>query len=145
MDFRDLPEPEVYDVIFMADLVEHLYDWQLEELFKKAGLLLKKNTGRIVIHTAPNRLFIDVIFPLKKILNWPAIFQQKKEFFYHRDKYSYDPQMHVNEQTPASLKRHLKGLESKVWCDDGSSNVISLLTKFFAGADIWAVARLKQV
>jgi hypothetical protein len=50
--------------------------------------------------------------------------------------------MHINEQTPASLKKHLKGFKAKVWCDDGSANLISLFTKSFAGADIWAVAKL---
>jgi len=143
MDFRNLSDTESYDVIFMADLIEHLYDWQINELFVKMKKILNKDTGRIVIHTAPNRLFINVIFPLKRILNWPNILLQKKDFFYHRDKYSYDPEMHVNEQTPHSLKKHLKDFKAKVWCDDGSANVISLLTKSFAGADIWAVAKIK--
>jgi hypothetical protein len=49
--------------------------------------------------------------------------------------------MHVNEQTPASLKKHLKYFNSKVWCDDGSANIISLMTRKFAGSDIWAIAR----
>jgi 2-polyprenyl-3-methyl-5-hydroxy-6-metoxy-1,4-benzoquinol methylase len=142
MDFIDLDESEKFDVIFIADLVEHLYDWQLERLFEKAKKILRKETGRIIIHTAPNRIFINVIFPLKRILNWPGVIAKKKDFFYKRDKYFYDLDMHVNEQTPVSLKRHLKGFKTRVWCDDGSANVISLLTGFFGGADIWAIARL---
>ena len=50
--------------------------------------------------------------------------------------------MHVNEQTPGSVKRSLRGFDVRVWCDDGSSNLISLMTKKFAGADIWAIARI---
>lgn len=144
MDFRDLPEDVKYDVIFMADLVEHLYDWQLKALFEKMARILAPGTGRIVIHTAPNRYFIDIIFPLKRILNWPAVIRKtgpKGSFFYTRNKYFYDPAMHVNEQTPGSLSRHLRGFNARIWCDDGSANVLSMLTKSFAGADIWAVAR----
>jgi len=144
MDFRDLKADEKYDVIFMADLVEHLYDWQLKELFKKAKEILKEGTGRIIIHTAPNRTWINIIFPLKRILNWPSIISAKKDFFYTRGKYNYDENMHVNEQTTRGVRRLLKDFEARVWCDDGSSNVISLLTKHFAGADIWAMARLKN-
>lgn len=146
MDFRDLPEDIKYDVIFMADLVEHLYDWQLQELFAKMGRILVPGRGRIVIHTAPNRYFIDIIFPLKRILNWPAVIRQtgsKGSFFYTRNKYFYDPAMHVNEQTPGSLRRHLRAFDARIWCDDGSANVLSILTKSFAGADIWAVARCR--
>ena len=68
----------------------------------------------------------------------------KKDFFYTRGKYNYDENMHVNEQTPRSLRKLLKNFKARVWCDDGSSNVMSLLTKNFAGADIWAAARLKK-
>ncbi len=141
-DFRDIDETRKYDCVIMADLVEHLYDWQLKELFDKTRCLLKKNGGRLIIHTAPNKIFINIIFPLKRILNWPSIKLKGKSFFYTRDKYSYDPAMHVNEQTPASLKKHLKDFKAKVWCDDGSANVLSILTRSFGGADIWAVARL---
>jgi len=143
IDFIDLDENEKYDVIFMADLVEHLYDRQLKELFNKAKRVLKKDTGRIAIHTAPNKFWINFIFPLKRILDWLSTIRKKKKFFYERSKYFYDPEMHVNEQTPRSLKHHLKDFKAKVWCNDGSSNVISQLTKHFAGADIWAIARLK--
>jgi SAM-dependent methyltransferase len=142
MDFADLNESYKFDVIFMADLVEHLYDVQLKKLFEKTKRILRPGSGRIVIHTAPNRLFINVIFPLKRILNWPQILQKKKSFFYTRGKYCYDLAMHVNEQTPASLKKHLRGFNFKVWCDDGSANIISLMTKKFAGADIWALAKV---
>jgi len=143
MDFKELDTAEKYDVIFMADLVEHLYDWQLKELFKKARQILKKDTGRIVIHTTPNKVWINIIRPLKRILGWPKTLRKKRDFFYRRDKYSYDPLMHVNEQTPGSLRRLLKGFKAKIWCDDGSSNLISLLTRSCAGADIWAIAKLK--
>jgi 2-polyprenyl-3-methyl-5-hydroxy-6-metoxy-1,4-benzoquinol methylase len=142
MDFKDLDENKAYDVIFMADLIEHLTDEQIGQLMKKISRILVKGTGRAVIHTTPNRLFINLVYPLKRILNWPQILKNKKSFFYQRGKYSYDLSMHINEQTPLSLKKHLKGFNTRVWCEDGSANVISLLTKSFAGSDIWAVVKV---
>lgn len=143
MDFKELDTREKYDIIFMADLLEHLYDWELELLFDKVKQMLKPYSGRLIIHTAPNKIWINIIFPLKRILDWPKTLRKEKDFYYKRDKYSYDPEMHVNEQTPKSVKRLLKsrGFKAKVWCDDGSSNIISILTKRFAGADIWVIAR----
>lgn len=143
-DFKELVINEKYDVIFMADLLEHLYDWELKILFEKARQMLKPRTGRLIIHTAPNKTWINVIFPLKRILDWPNTLRKKKDFHYARDKYSYDPEMHVNERTLSGVKRLLKDFRAKVWCDDGSSNVISILTKRFAGADIWAIARIEE-
>jgi 2-polyprenyl-3-methyl-5-hydroxy-6-metoxy-1,4-benzoquinol methylase len=141
-DFKKLNTDEKYDIIFMADLLEHLYDWELKILFQKTKLMLKPLTGRLIVHTAPNRIWINLIFPLKRILDWPGTLLKGKDFDYKRDKYSYDTGMHINEQTTHSVKRLLEEFEVRVWCDDGSSNLISLLTKRFAGADIWAIAKL---
>lgn len=143
-DFKNFDTEEKYDVIFMVDLLEHLYDWELEILFEKVRQILKPDTGRVIIHTAPNKIWINAIFPLKRILDWPSTLRKKGGFFYTRDKYSYDPGMHVNEQTPWRVRKLLKGFKAKVWCDDGSSNVISILTKKFAGAEIWAKAKIEK-
>ncbi|UCD15936.1 MAG: class I SAM-dependent methyltransferase [Candidatus Omnitrophota bacterium] len=143
-DVKNIPDVKKYDVIFMCDIVEHLYDWELKLLFNKLKELLQPNTGRLIIHTAPNRWYINFIFPLKRILNLPKTLKKKKGIFYKRSKYFYDESMHVNEQTPFSLRRHLKGFYAKVWCQDGSSNLISILTKKLCGCDIWAVARVKK-
>lgn len=144
MDFKNLDTNEKFDIIFMADLIEHLYDWELKILFEKARQVLKPRTGRLIIHTAPNKTWINVIFPLKRILDWPSTLKKNNDFYYTRDKYSYDPEMHVNEQTLSEVRKLLKGFKAKVWCDDGSSNVVSILTKKFAGADIWAIARIDE-
>ncbi len=144
MDFKNLDKKEKYDIIFMADLIEHLYDWELKILFDKIKQILKPKTGRAIIHTAPNKTWVNIVFPLKRILDWPSTLRKKKDFFYTRDKYSYDSEMHVNEQAPSGVKKLLKGFKVKVWCDDGSSNVISILTKKFAGAEIWAIAKIEE-
>ncbi len=146
IDFKELDNQKKYDIIFMADLLEHLYDWELKILFDKVRQILRPHTGRLIIHTAPNKIWINIIFPLKRILDWPKTLRKKKDFYYKRDKYKYDPEMHINEQTPRNVKKLLKsrGFKAKVWCDDGSSNVISILTKRLAGADIWAIAKIVQ-
>jgi len=128
----------------MLDVVEHLHDWELEVVFKKISELLDDETGRLIVHTAPNRWHINFIYPLKRILGFPKVLLKKQKFFYKRSKYFYDPGMHVNEQTPLSLKRYLKGFDTKIWCEDGSSNVISILTRKFCGCDIWATAKIKR-
>lgn len=132
-DIVNIDLNEQFDIIFMTDLVEHLYDWQLKIVFKRCKELLKPD-GKIVIHTAPNKDWINIIFPLKRFLRC------KRPIHYQRDKYSYDSAMHVNEQTPRSLKKLLKEFKIKMWCEDGSSNFISLLTKKFMGSDIWCIA-----
>jgi SAM-dependent methyltransferase len=140
-DVKNIPETEKYDVIFMTDVVEHLYDWELKVLFSKLARILKPGSGRLVIHTMPNKWQINIIFPLKRMLSFPKTLKSGKGFFYKRNKYFYDSEMHVNEQTPASMKRHLSEFDAKVWCEEGSSNVLSILTKKWCGTDIWAVAR----
>ena len=145
IDFKELDELEKYDIVFMADLLEHLYDWELKILFEKVRRMLKPVTGRLIIHTAPNKIWINFVFPLKRILDWPNTLRRGKDFYYTRDKYSYDTEMHINEQTLKGVRGVLKGFQSKVWCDDGSSNIISILTKRFAGADIWAIAKIDPV
>ncbi|MFH1775946.1 MAG: class I SAM-dependent methyltransferase [Candidatus Omnitrophota bacterium] len=142
-DFKVLDESEKYDVVFMADFVEHLHNWELKLLFEKMQKILRPKTGRLIIHTAPNRNWINIIFPLKKILDWPGTILKGKDFHYKRDKYSYDAEMHVNELTPTGLRKFLKNYNAKVWCDDDSSNIISQLTKNFAGSNIWCVAKTK--
>jgi len=145
MDVLDIDTSSKYDVIIMADVVEHLHQWQLEKLFDICDKILKRPNGRIIIHTAPNSTWINFIFPLKRILGFMTTIRKKSDFFYKRDKYFYSRDMHVNEQTPGRLRKLLKskGFNVKVWCDDGSSNVISILTKKFCGSDIWAVAKVK--
>jgi SAM-dependent methyltransferase len=156
-----------FDCCFLIDLVEHLTDNQLYKLFSEIKNHLSSQ-GRIIIHTAPNINWIRFEYPLKRFLVIPSTIIKRltgkkpyssslhtnflKKIFsyldlcYARDYYSYSPKMHINEQSPTSLRRLLKSLnfDFKVWCEDGSSNVISIICKKFWGPDIWAIARLKK-
>jgi 2-polyprenyl-3-methyl-5-hydroxy-6-metoxy-1,4-benzoquinol methylase len=160
----DLKLDAEFDCCFLTDIVEHLTDTQLKKLFSEIKEHLT-DKGRIIIHTAPNVNWLRFEYPLKRFFNIPSTLikrlsgrkpykpTQEKGIFkkiaayldliYIRDYYNYSLEMHINEQTPASLKRHLDsaGLSSRIWCEDGSSNLISIICKKFWGPDIWAVAR----
>jgi SAM-dependent methyltransferase len=160
----DLKLEETYDCCFLTDIVEHLTDSQLFILFTRIKEHLSE-TGRIIIHTAPNVNWLRFEYPLKRFFKIPSTLIKRLsgkkpykpteekgilkkiaaylDLCYVRDYYNYSLEMHINEQTPGSLRRHLKlaGLESKIWCEDGSSNLISIICKKFWGPDIWAVAR----
>ena len=159
----DLKLVAEFDCCFLTDIVEHLTDEQLAKLFSeiKSHLSVK---GRIIIHTAPNVNWLRFEYPLKRFFKIPNTIIKRLngkkpykvpedgglikriiaylDLVYIRDYYSYSLDMHINEQTPASLKRHLNKAElsSRIWCEDGSSNIISIICKKFWGPDIWAVA-----
>ncbi len=162
----DLSLEAEFDCCFLTDIVEHLTDEQLEKLFTKIKKHLSAK-GRIIIHTAPNVNWLRFEYPLKRFFKIPATIikrlNAKKPYkapesggtfkkviayldlAYIRDYYNYSLDMHINEQTPATLKRHLNkaGLKSRIWCEDGSSNLISIACKKFWGPDIWAIAEKK--
>lgn len=155
-----------FDLCFLTDIVEHLTEEQLYKLFSEIKKHLSRE-GKIIIHTAPNINWIRYEYPLKRFLGIPftvikrlsgkkpyaappeAGFFKKilsyLDLYYIRDYYSYSPYMHINEQSPDSLKKMLRALDFdfKIWCEDGSSNVISIICRKFWGPDIWAVARNK--
>lgn len=140
----NMSEDDTFDVVFITDVVEHLYNWQLKKLFSKLQRILNRPKGRIIIHTAPNRINIKYLYPLKRFLNFPSTLRNRKGFFYKRSKHFYAPKMHVNEQTMWSLKKHLKDFDRTIWCEDFSKNILSILTSKFLGNHIWAIAKPKE-
>lgn len=156
-----------FDCCFLTDIIEHLTKEQLYKLFSQIKKYLSSE-GRIVIHTAPNINWVRFEYPLKRFLIIPSTITKRLtrkkpyvsppnvNFFkkilsyldlcYMRDYYSYSPHMHINEQSPASLKKLLKmfDFDFRVWCEDGSSNIISIMCKRFWGPDIWALVRLRR-
>jgi SAM-dependent methyltransferase len=59
MEFEDAS----FDVVLMTDIVEHLYPHELAEVLGEARRVLKPD-GRLLIHTCPNRLLYDVVYPV---------------------------------------------------------------------------------
>lgn len=100
-DAKDLSfEADSFDVVFMLDLVEHLYDWELKAVFYECWRVLKPS-GRLLIYTSPNKLSMQ---PVRFLAHLFGVSLRSDEF-------------HVNEQSFFSLKNYLKGRFSiqKFW------------------------------
>jgi ubiquinone/menaquinone biosynthesis C-methylase UbiE len=137
-DAKDLSFPKgTFDLIIMADFVEHLHDWELRIVFEKCYNFLKSG-GRIVIHTAPNRWFTSYVYPLLRSFFW----LQGRDLGHVRKNYP-DSREHVNEHSPYQLKKELsERFLAKVWCENFNQatwvNKIPALRNF--AVSIFAVA-----
>lgn len=126
-----------FDVIIMADFVEHLHDWELKVVYEKCFQVLKKG-GKIVIHTAPNKLFIKYTYPILRAI---SAFKGK-DLGDVRVHYP-DHNEHVNEHSPAQLRKALiEKFKVEVWSENLHHatfiNKIPVLNKF--AVSILAVA-----
>jgi len=97
-----------FDRIFMLDVVEHLYDWELSKLLDTCSSLLDETNGIIVIHTLPNKWLYEIAYRriLRLVMPWlPANPRTEKQMA-----------IHVNEMTITHLARILResGFKSKV-------------------------------
>ncbi|MFH1678187.1 MAG: class I SAM-dependent methyltransferase [Candidatus Omnitrophota bacterium] len=148
---------EKYDIVFMADILEHMYDWQIESAFRKIKEILNDN-GRLIIST-PNYYYDKYLFYIKRIINIPfnipkislRVLKGKykprsfNEFLrkIFRIKVQRDSiqTMHINVLTPSKLKRLLSGFDADIRCQDPSRNPVSLITGKWWGREIIAVAK----
>lgn len=101
-----------FDLIILADVVEHLYDDELDKVFSEIYRVLKKE-GILVVHTAPNKLFNEITYkfysyPVSTFLVnfWNFITNKKypnitKPQFLRTSSHEI---MHINEPTYFSLK-----------------------------------------
>jgi 2-polyprenyl-3-methyl-5-hydroxy-6-metoxy-1,4-benzoquinol methylase len=159
MDVSELNLADKFDVIFLIDVVGHLYDEQLKVLFKNVKKILNKN-GRLIIQT-PNLNYIRFLYPLKHILSLPTtiikqilrVLRKKrkekniKDWLKNTFKISFPLteiyiKMHVNEHTPGHLKQLLSDFDTKIFCYDHSKNPISLIFKKWWGREIIVIARV---
>lgn len=162
MDARHLALLGRFDLIFLIDIVEHLRDGQLHELFGTLGGLLSEE-GRLLIQT-PNWNYENLLYPVKRLLSLPftllkqagrVVRGKRKEatwrewlrnIFKIRFPQSVHSLLHINVKTPRSLRRLLSecGFASQVFCHDPSRNLVSLLFKRLFGREIIAVARVAK-
>lgn len=152
-DFKDK-----YDIVFMVEVAEHMYDRQLKEAFKKIHSILKDN-GRLIIMT-PNYYYEKFLSPLKRAANiplnlikWPlrvikgkykncgAWTGFKKIFRIVPDRGELNKKMHVNITTPGALRKLLMGFDVRIECVDPSVNPISLIAKKWCGREIVVIAK----
>lgn len=150
-----------FDVVFMLDLVEHLYPEELKQAFLEIKRVLKPG-GRAIIHT-PNAWLISWICFLTKIffrweeaeghVNDQSFFSLhnnlrllggRKIVFFRSRKDCFSEQAHTIKWLPSWTIR-LVSLLDKLW----ENKVISFLIYhtplvFFLGTDLWAVVEIPE-
>ncbi len=103
---------ESIDTVFMFDVVEHLTPDELKFVFREVHRILEPG-GSLFIHTMPNLWYYRVGYPIFRALqkfrgiHLPV---DPRERWAHKN-------VHINEQTPRSLRHALKdsGFRAKVW------------------------------
>ena len=152
---------EKFDYIFMVEVAEHMYDWQIERTLRAVHGLLKPG-GRLII-TTPNYLYERYFQPVKMTLDVPLRFMKYllriprgklkpkslSEFLRAALKVKVDrgerhQKMHCNVTTRRRLKGLLCDFDARIYCSDPSINPLSLLVKRWLGRQIIAVAKIKK-
>lgn len=130
---------EKFDLIFLTDIIEHLYDEQLEVLFQKVAEHLAPG-GKVAIHTMPTKEFI-LIGQFFKFITY--VIKGKKHHFLSFK--SQAAETHVNLHHKEQLQRNLKNFDSKIWYDFADKGPVKKfisrtpLVRFISG-NLWAVA-----
>lgn len=109
-DAKQLPfAAESFDRVLMLDIVEHLYEWELQAVWAEVKRVLKPS-GLLVIHTLPNRWAMDYGYRLARLIlpKLPNSPPDKRDLF------------HINEQSPPDLAKSLSkaSLAHRVWLQD---------------------------
>jgi len=106
-----------FDVVFMMDVVEHLYPHELAQAFDELRRTMRPG-GRLVLHTSPNKTFEAVVYPnYSRRVNQAALalsrlFRFSDGLFnetmlptspeFPHD--TFERQMHINEQSAPKLR-----------------------------------------
>lgn len=99
------------DGVFMLDVVEHLYPYELKKALKEVYRVLKPG-GTLIIHTMPNLWYYRFGYPLYKLVEQ---FRGHRLPSDPRDRFEYS-HVHVNEQDPIKLFKYLSPLfTTKIW------------------------------
>lgn len=163
-DVTALPWPAGrFDAVLCGDVIEHLVPADADAMLREIHRVLAPG-GRLVLHTAPNRLFLAVTWPIAR---WPLVFAGHGDTVRALESWvAASKTYHAREQTLYGLRRSLRraGFAApRVWIDaaivrDGSHHTTEGLkdswfmragqrlariraVRLFAGNDIWAVAQ----
>jgi len=121
VDARRLPfAGSSVDTAFMTDVVEHLTPPELAASLAEVHRVLRPG-GRLVVHTSPNRLLLDRVYPAYtrrvhqalaaacRLLRYrDAVFSPDLPVAPRFPRTDYERRLHVNEQTGDSLRAALE-------------------------------------
>ena len=127
MDARRLEFADAsFDTALMTDVVEHLAPSELAAALAEAHRVLRPG-GRLVVHTSPNRLLLDRVYPaytrrVHQTLAAACRLLRYRDTVFSPDllvtprfpRTDYERRMHVNEQTGDSLRSALEGAGFRV-------------------------------
>jgi SAM-dependent methyltransferase len=162
-DITRLPwEDGSFDRVLSGDVIEHLDRPDGERMLREAHRVLRPG-GWLVLHTAPNLLFLKVAWPVAR---WPLLAAGHGDSVHRLESWvEASKRYHVNEQSLHGLRRTLRraGFHApRVWIDpnivrDGSHHTTAGLetswmiragqraaalrpVRLLAGHDLWAIA-----
>lgn len=93
-----------FDILFMADIVEHLNPTALTDALKEAHRVLKQG-GYLIIHTQPNRWAYNIGSPLNRLAKNLFLGERLPLKQARRED---ELLLHINEQSPVSLAKVLR-------------------------------------
>ena len=127
MDARRLAFADAsFDTALITDVVEHLAPAELAAALAEARRVLRPG-GRLVVHTSPNRLLLDRVYPAYtrrvhqalavacRLLRYrDAVFSPDLPVARQFPRTDYERRLHINEQTGDSLRATLEGAGFRV-------------------------------
>ncbi len=122
MDVKDLRfDDAFFDVVFMMDVVEHLYPHELALAFDELHRTIRPG-GLLVMHTSPNKVFEETVYPhYSRRINQVALEAARalkisdgllnetmlpvgREFPHD----TFEREMHINEQSAPKLRAEVE-------------------------------------
>jgi 2-polyprenyl-3-methyl-5-hydroxy-6-metoxy-1,4-benzoquinol methylase len=90
-----------YDVVVAGDIVEHMAPAELERMYATVSRHLAPG-GQFIVHTFPNSWFYRFDYPRRR-----RIAESVGAFLPKEPRSRYEKLMHINEQSPARMRRQL--------------------------------------
>jgi cyclopropane fatty-acyl-phospholipid synthase-like methyltransferase len=106
----------IFDRVILSDIVEHLYPKELEATVREVHRVLKPG-GELVVHTMPNLWYYRYGYPVFRLVQRLRGYELPAD---PRERYRFS-HVHVNEQTPRSLRKVLASVgfsDLRVWLYD---------------------------